>query len=140
MDLVENIYEQLQQDEEKVNKYQRAGVYSISIKDKVVYVGKSMNMLRRLAEHIAGIQVKPQTANKYKVLAQAKAQSIPISFGVIYYAKSKRPYTEILKVEAKYINYLRPPLNVQIPNPHNYKEIHINEMAYYITLEDIMGN
>ena len=30
-------------------KYEHAGIYSISIDDKLVYIGKSHNMLRRVA-------------------------------------------------------------------------------------------
>ena len=30
-------------------KYEHAGIYSISIDDKIVYIGKSNNMLKRIA-------------------------------------------------------------------------------------------
>lgn len=36
-------------------KYEFAGIYCIKIDDEIVYVGKSGNMLRRIAQHYAGI-------------------------------------------------------------------------------------
>ena len=37
-------------------KYNRAGVYSISIGNELVYIGKSENMLKRLTEHVMEIE------------------------------------------------------------------------------------
>lgn len=36
-------------------KYYKPGIYSISIEDKLVYIGKSSNMLKRIASHMACI-------------------------------------------------------------------------------------
>lgn len=46
---VDSLYEELCQDKEKVAKYKHPGIYSISIEDKLVYIGKSADMLYRLA-------------------------------------------------------------------------------------------
>lgn len=37
-------------------KYEHAGIYCIKIDDKIVYIGKSKNMLRRIADHYVGIR------------------------------------------------------------------------------------
>lgn len=50
----------------KEEKYGCAGVYTISINETLVYVGKSHNMLRRLTEHIEA--TRQQAAHKYKIL------------------------------------------------------------------------
>lgn len=120
----------------EIEKYDAAGVYTISIDDTLVYVGKSHNMLRRINEHIAAIQ--HPTAHKYQILHQAIQQGYNIQFDVLYYAKSKNPYTEILNVEAYYINKFMPPLNIQIPNKKDFRKYTINEKAKVITLSEVL--
>ena len=36
-------------------KYEHSGVYCIKIDNQIVYIGKSHNMLKRVAQHYAGI-------------------------------------------------------------------------------------
>ena len=45
-------------------KYEHAGIYCIKVNNRVVYIGKSMNMLRRISEHYVGIKTKSN--KKYK--------------------------------------------------------------------------
>jgi predicted GIY-YIG superfamily endonuclease len=45
-------------------------VYSISIEDKLVYIGKAKDMLIRIANHLREIE-ENQKSNKYRVLRQA---------------------------------------------------------------------
>ena len=47
-----------------------AGIYRITIDDIIVYIGKSTNMLERLAEHY--VSMKNPKGHKYKILAEAK--------------------------------------------------------------------
>jgi hypothetical protein len=49
MSYSENMYKCLLKKAYLVNKYKRAGIYSISIDDELVYIGKSNNMLKRIA-------------------------------------------------------------------------------------------
>lgn len=51
------------------DKYDHAGIYYISVDDRIVYIGKSHNMLRRVAEHYVGIVTKSE--KKYRILSQA---------------------------------------------------------------------
>ncbi len=37
------------------NKYEHAGIYCIKVDSEIVYIGKSTNMLKRIAQHYAGI-------------------------------------------------------------------------------------
>ena len=37
-------------------KYERAGIYCIKVDDRIVYIGKSHNMLKRVAAHYAAIK------------------------------------------------------------------------------------
>lgn len=69
------------------NKYRHAGIYCIKIDADIVYIGKSANMLRRIAEHYVGI--KTGSEKKYRILAEARRRGHPITFDVLYYSKSK---------------------------------------------------
>lgn len=44
-----NVYRRLCRNPKMIEKYGRAGIYSITINGVVVYIGKSGNMLQRLA-------------------------------------------------------------------------------------------
>ena len=49
MSYQENMYNYLKRKRGLCKKYEHAGIYSISIGDQLVYIGKSHNMLRRIA-------------------------------------------------------------------------------------------
>lgn len=49
-------------------KYERAGIYCIKVNNQIVYIGKSMNMLWRVAQHYVGI--KTGSEKKYRILAE----------------------------------------------------------------------
>ena len=49
MSYSENMYRKLQKQIGLRNKYEYAGIYSISLGDELVYIGKSYNMLKRIA-------------------------------------------------------------------------------------------
>lgn len=73
-------------------KYEHPGIYCIKLDDKIVYIGKSENMLRRVAEHYVGIQ--KETEKKYRILSEAHRKGHSVTFDVLYDAKGKR-YAEI---------------------------------------------
>ena len=50
-------------------KYERAGIYCIKIDGEIVYIGKSRNMLRRIAQHYVGI--KTESEKKYRIISEA---------------------------------------------------------------------
>ena len=102
-------------------KYEHAGIYCIKIDDKIVYIGKSANMLRRIAEHYVGI--KTGSEKKYRILAEARRRGHPITFDVLYYAKSKgipNQLAEIGEKEGEYIRHYMPILNTQIPKAEDW--------------------
>ena len=122
-------------------KYEHAGVYSISIKDKVVYVGKSRDMLQRIASHILHIKYESEdNSNKYRVLRGAKNRGIAIRFDVLYYADELENIDDIIgEQEARLIRQLRPALNYQLPLLENYHKYEVNKKAKTITLDEILG-
>lgn len=67
-------------------KFERAGIYMIKIGNRIAYIGKSENMLKRMSEHYAAIA--KQSGRKYRILAEANRRGYKIMFSVMYYAKS----------------------------------------------------
>ena len=103
------------------NKYRYAGIYCIKIDADIVYIGKSANMLRRIAEHYVGI--KTGSEKKYRILAEARRRGHPVTFDVLYYAKSKgvaNQLAEIGEKEGEYIRHYMPILNTQIPKAEDW--------------------
>ncbi len=52
------------------SKYEHAGIYCIKVDDRIVYVGKSTNMIRRISEHYVGVKTGKDT--KYRILAEVQ--------------------------------------------------------------------
>ena len=133
----ENMYNWLKQ-RGLAAKYEFAGIYCIKVDEKIVYIGKSGNMLRRIAQHYVGIQ--RQTEKKYAVLAEARRRGHNINFDVLYYAKSTRyadKLTEIGEKEGKYIRKYQPILNTQIPKEDDWHKFDNRKIDVKSILNDI---
>lgn len=140
-DKVNELYDIYKEDKYMVNKYLKAGIYCIKIEDKIVYVGKSRDMLMRLCQHI--INIETSKINKYKVLREAKEKNHTIEFAVLYTSSAETQEGRDIDIgyqEAVWINELYPPLNYQIPKLHNYKSYTIQHSANTIRLEDILDD
>ena len=120
-------------------KYEHAGIYCIKIDNQIVYIGKSHNMLKRVAQHYVGIQLK--TERKYCILAEAQQKGHAINFDVLYRAKQTR-HTELAdeigEKEGEYIRKYKPALNTQIPKTDYWRSYDINKNASTITLSEIL--
>lgn len=136
----ENIYNKfLRADWSK--KYQCAGIYGIKIDSKIVYIGKSDCVLRRMAQHYAAIAIPKGKANKYSVLSQAKKAGHKVSFQLLYEAQNqygKAMQEEIGEKEGFFIRAYMPPLNTQIPHEDNWHCYDTNKNASTVTLDDIL--
>ena len=138
----DEVKQQLAQNTDIKEKDRGAGIYSIKIDDILVYIGKSQDLLERIAEHIAEIQnINQHSSNKYKVIAQAQRMGHKVSFDILYYS----PFTsgndmidDIGFNEGKYIREYLPFLNTQIPKQENYHNYDYNKRAKYITLDSIL--
>ena len=120
------------------SKYEFAGIYCIKVDETIVYIGKSSNMLRRIAQHYAGIQ--RQTEKKYAVLAEARRRGHNINFDVLYYAQSKRyadKLAEIGEKEGEYIRKYQPILNTQIPKEEDWHKFDNRKIDVKSILNDI---
>ena len=108
------------------DKYEKAGIYCIKIDDDIVYIGKSHNMLKRVAQHYVGIQ--KQSELKYRTLAEAQRKGHTINFDVLYYA-TQSGYNavkdEIGTKEGEYIRKYKPALNTQIPKETDYRKFDV---------------
>lgn len=109
-------------------KYDCAGVYCIKLNGEIVYIGKSLNMLERIAAHYVGI--KKGSELKYRILSEVQRKGKTVEFDVLYYAKSQKYYdivNEIGEKEGELIRKYFPLLNAQIPKKENWRkwDIHI---------------
>ena len=129
---------------DKRDKYNHSGIYSISIEDKLVYIGRSKNMKNRIMSHMRNIQNPEQEKNretaakrghhKYEVLNQAYENGIPIGFDVVCYCNE----TELNRMESYFIKTYIPPLNFAIPEEDG-KVVEHNDLAEEVSLEDILA-
>ena len=110
-------------------KYEHPGIYCIKIDDTVVYIGKSRNMLKRIANHY--VNIKTEAEKKYRIMAEAQRKGHSISFDVLYYATARTPSAikeEIGKKEGEYIRQYLPPLNTQIPKSEDWQKWDVHKV------------
>lgn len=108
-------------------KYECAGIYCIRIDGQIVYIGKSHNMLVRVAQHYVGI--KCGNEKKYRILSEIQRKGYAIEFDVLYYASSAAYYRIVEEIGAKegeFIRRYRPVLNTQIPKEENWRSYEPN--------------
>ena len=133
----DNAYEWLKR-KGLADKYEHAGIYCIKIDGHIVYIGKSHNMLMRVAQHYVGI--KTESSKKYRILAEAQRKGHSINFDVLYRATRTR-YTgvdqEIGEKEGELIREHKPILNTQIPKAEDWTKYDFNEVDARKILEDI---
>lgn len=126
---VDNVYAWLSR-KGLAGKYEHAGIYCIKLNDAIVYIGKSTNMLRRIAQHYVGI--KQETERKYQLLAQMQREGHSIGFDVLYYASStyySDTIEEIGYMEGAYLRQYRPDLNAQIPKEEDWRKFEMKQIA-----------
>ncbi len=131
----ENVYNWLKR-KGLADKYEHAGIYCIKIDDQIVYIGKSHNMLKRIAQHYVGI--KKQHEPKYRILAEAQRKRHTINFDVLYYASTGGYFAiqdEIGTKEGEYIRKYKPVLNTQIPKKNDWRNFDVCR----ITPKDILS-
>ena len=120
-------------------KYEHAGIYCIKVDEKIVYVGKSRNMLRRIAQHYVGI--KQESKKKYRIISEVQRKGHSITFDVLYDAKSKRHTDMIVEIgekEGEYIRHYHPILNAQIPKEEDWSKWDINDVDARKVLEQLL--
>ena len=120
-------------------KYLYPGIYAISVDAHIVYIGKSMNMLKRVAEHYVGI--KKRSEHKYQVLADTQQCGHRIGFDVLYYASSQNSkdiFEEIGEMEGEFIRKYRPALNYQIPKESDWRSFDTNYKAKTLTASELL--
>ena len=108
-------------------KYEHPGIYCIKIKDQIVYIGKSLNMLERIATHYVGIRTGSE--RKYRILAEVQRKGHLIEFDVLYYAQKtarKDLEEEIGQKEGELIRQHLPILNTQIPSESDWRKWNTN--------------
>ena len=121
-------------------KYEHPGIYCIKLNERVVYIGKSVNMLERVAAHYVGIKTGSEC--KYRILAEARQKlDCPIEFDVLYYAQKTGKddiIEEIGQKEGELIRQYRPPLNTQIPKEEDWRKYEMKQIATVDELRQLL--
>ena len=107
-------YEQRIIDANEEKKYRASGIYCIKIDNKIAYIGKSKNMITRVASHMINIENPKSSdynAKKYHLIRAAKQEGHQIGFDVLFYCNE----SILTAVEGEYIRKYMPALNTQIP-------------------------
>lgn len=122
-------------------KYNKPGIYCIKVRGQIVYIGKSLNMLTRLAQHIFEIDKINQKSHKYQVLHQIKDMGENIQFDVLkkcYGKTTTELYDALGDAEAWFIRKHRPALNYQLPHIGNYESYDVNVDAQRVTAYELL--
>lgn len=125
--------------EQTGDKYCGFGIYGIYCNDHLVYIGKSDNMLRRVAEHsvcIYDCYGKEAKGRKYQLLIGARYQGADIRFDVI--EKTENNLVALGEAEAKQINDKLPILNYQIPIIGNSRRYNTNKRLKTLTINELL--
>lgn len=115
-------------------KYDCYGVYCIKVDDKIVYVGKSRNMLKRVAQHMAEIEETTEK-NMYIVLRDLRAAH-SLAFDTLY-TTTEEDDDAIGFAEARLIKEYQPCLNIQFPHLDDYRKYDYRRLAKHITAKEV---
>ena len=131
-------------EEQAPQKYGKPGIYSISIGNILVYIGKSHNTKERIAAHLCAINEysDKKNANKYVVLREAVKEKMQIHFDILYISDKedeKSIEEDIGYQEGVFIRQYLPPLNYQIPKEKDWHKFTTNKNAKTVSLREIMG-
>lgn len=124
----------------KKEKYDHYGIYCIKVDGQIVYVGKSRNMLKRIAQHMYEIEYNKKK-NMYLVLRELKSTH-QISFDVLT-ETTEEDDNEMGHAEAYAIRHHQPCLNVQYPHLDDFMKYDYCKRAKTITakeIEEILDN
>lgn len=138
---VDNLYQTYCKNPDMVKKYLCAGIYGLAINGQIVYVGKSNNILHRMAEHYADVQHPEEKEHKYEILNQASKRNIKYTVWKLYKASSTNTADlekELGERESFFIHKYAPPLNYQIPSKEDYHSFTVQKRAQTITLDELL--
>lgn len=126
-------------------KYDGACIYSISINDQIVYIGKSTNGTHRIASHMMNIDYpgsESYNSHKYQIMREAKQRGLKLHFDVLYRSQETDPdkiNEDIGQQEGILIRKYMPLLNYQIPKEEDWHKFNTNKLASKITLDQLLG-
>lgn len=106
----------------------KSGIYAIYCDDKIVYIGKSTNLLTRFIAHQAHIfcpYADEYNRPKYRELRRALSLGHDIKIEVLIYCSKQ----ELNKHEREQILKYLPALNTQIPNAATWYNKHIAQIC-----------
>lgn len=123
------------------DKYEHPGIYCIKVEGQILYIGKSENMLKRVAYHYVGIQTGSE--KKYRLLSEIQRNGHKIEFDVLYYAQATGTAAireEIGSKEGEFIRQYLPVLNTQIPRAEDWHKWDKNTVDAKKILQEMLQN
>lgn len=123
------------------DKYEHPGIYCIKVEGQILYIGKSENMLKRVAYHYVGIQTGSE--KKYRLLSEIQRNGHKIEFDVLYYAQATGTAAireEIGSKEGDLIRQYLPVLNTQIPKAEDWHKWDKNTVDAKKILQEMLQN
>ena len=136
---LDNMYQSLKR-KGLAAQFEHAGVYGIWIDSHLVYIGKSQNMLMRMAQHYVGMSKRSE--KKYQILDEARKRGCRIRFIVMHYARAAEKAAiaeEIGQKERELIRKYMPPLNTWVPQAEDWHRNKRNPAIDTVTLEQILA-
>lgn len=136
---LDNMYQSLKR-KGLAAQFEYAGVYGIWIDNRLVYIGKSQNMLMRMAQHYAAMSKRNE--KKYQILDEARKRGCRIRFNVLHYARETEKAAiaeEIGQKEGEFIRKYLPPLNTWVPQAEDWHRNKRNPAIDTVTLEQIFA-
>ena len=119
-----------------LKEFQKSGIYGIFIEDKIVYIGKSKDIARRLVQHMDEIAYEGPTNIKYTILHQAWKLGYKVGFRILTLAKGEDNLGE---AEGIFIRHYLPPLNTKIPREDDWRKNDDSPKPQLATLNNILG-
>lgn len=117
----------------KKDKYDHYGIYCIKVDGCIVYVGKARNMLKRIGQHMAEIDMNTEK-NMYNVLRELR-EKYKLSFDVL--EVTEEDDDKMGAEEARLIRHYAPCLNIQYPKIENYHSFDYCKRAKTITVKEV---
>lgn len=96
-------------------------------------------MLKRIAQHYAGI--RKGSEKKYRIMAEAQRKGHSINFDVLYYAQSRTYADRLAEIGAKegeFIRQYQPILNTQIPKEDDWHTWEVKSIDAKSVLDTIL--
>lgn len=123
--------------EGRFKEYACSGIYAIKdAQGHILYIGKSNNIRRRMAEHRVDINCPAGKEHKYSVINEIERRLGKKCFVSIL--EEVQGEEKLGYAEGWHIRRNCPPLNTEIPREDNWRKWDINQEALTISADEVL--